>query len=78
MDRIADKVRAHSSPAPSTDNAEEGLTGIPASIHLAATNDGGDPTDERRQIVIAAFLDTLARVALAVAARTGRVGEEST
>jgi len=43
---------------------------------LAATNDGGDPTDERRQIVIAAFLDTLARVALAVAARVGRAGEE--
>jgi len=54
------------------------LTGIPASIHLAATDEGGDPADERQQIVIDAFLDALARVALAVAARAGSAGKENT
>ena len=69
------------SPAPAEGaegRAEDGLTGIPASIHLAATDEGGDPADERQQIVIDAFLDALARVALAVAARAGSAGKENT
>ena len=57
------------------EGAEDGLTGIPACIHLAATNEGGDQADERDEIVVDAFLDTLARIALAVASRIGRSGE---
>ncbi len=75
MNHFADKASAHDPPAPTKDNAEEGLTGIPACIHLAATNEGGDRADEWDEIVVDAFLDTLARIALAVASRISRSEE---
>jgi len=43
---------------------------------LAATNEGGDQADEREEIVVDAFLDTLARIALAVASRISTTGED--
>jgi len=76
VNHFADKASAHDPPAPTKDNVEEGLTGIPACIHLAATNEGGDQADERDEIVVDAFLDTLARIALAVASRISTTGEE--
>ena len=57
------------------EGAGEGLTGIPPRIHLAATNEGGDQADEREAIVVDAFLDTFARIALAVASRNSRSEE---
>ena len=57
------------------EGAGDGLTGIPPRIHLAATNEGGDQADEREEIVVDAFLDTLARIALAVASRISRSEE---
>ena len=58
------------------EGAADGLTGIPPRIHLAATNEGGDQADERDEIVVDAFLDTLARIALAVASRISTTEEE--
>ena len=52
------------------DSAENGLTGIPNPIHWPATHiSGGSITDELDRIAIEAFLDALADVALAIAAR---------
>ena len=52
------------------DSVENGLTGIPKSIHWPATHiSGGSDTHELDRIAIEAFLDTLADVALAIAAR---------
>ncbi len=78
MDRSARKAgkRSPSAPGPGKESAEDGLTGIPPRIHLAATNEGGDSPDEREEIVVDAFLDTLARIALAVASRISRSEEE--
>ena len=78
MDRSAHKAgkRGPPAPGPGSKSTGDGLTGIPASIHLAATDEGGDQTDEREEIVVDAFLDTLARIALAVASRIGTTGEE--
>ena len=52
------------------DSVENGLTGIPRPIHWPATHiSGGSDTDELDQIAVDNFLDTLADVALAIAAR---------
>ncbi len=77
MDRSARKAgrRGPPAPGPGRESAEDGLTGIPGRIHLAATNEGGDQADERDEIVVDAFLDTLARIALAVASRIDRTEE---
>ncbi len=56
--------------------AEGDLTGIPARIHLAAAHEGDIPATEQGQAVIDAFLDTLARIALAVAGRSTPRGRE--
>ncbi len=69
MNHFADKASAHDPPAPTKESTADGLTGIPPRIHLDATNEGGDQADERDEIVVDAFLDTLARFALAVASR---------
>ncbi len=78
MDRSARGAGKRSLPAPGFGGkgAGDGLTGIPPCIHLAATDEGGDQADEREEIVVDAFLDTLARIALAVASRIARSGEE--
>ena len=49
-----------------------GLTPIPQPIHCAATTDGGgsnDQNDELESMQVDHFLNTMARIALAVAAR---------
>ena len=46
-----------------------GLTPIHTRIHCAATTDGGGSNDEIDQMVVDHFLETLAQIALAVAAR---------
>ena len=52
------------------DSVENGLTGIPQRIHWPATHiSGGSQSDELDRIAIEAFLDALADVALAIAAR---------
>ena len=57
-------------PVSASTGALEGLTGIPQSIHCPATQDYvEDEYDELDRIAIEHFLDTLAHVALAVAAR---------
>ncbi len=78
MDRSARRAGKRSPPAPGPGGKStgDGLTGIPPCIHLAATNEGGDQADERDEIVVDAFLDTLTRIALAVASRISRSGEE--
>ena len=78
MDHSARRAgkRGLPAPGPGGKSAGDGLTGIPACIHLAATNEGGDQADERDEIVVDAFLDTLARIALAVASRISTTGEE--
>ena len=45
------------------------LTGIPGSVQLSATDETPEPLGEHDQTIVNAFLDTLARVALAVAGR---------
>ncbi len=47
----------------------KGLTGIPQGIHCAATAEGVGAKDELDEIAIHNFVETLAEVALAVAAR---------
>ena len=52
------------------DSASNGLTGIPSAIHWPATHiSGGSDTHELDRIAIEAFLDALADVAIAIAAR---------
>jgi hypothetical protein len=46
-----------------------GLTSIPPGIHCPATTKGVGGNDELDEIAVDHFLDTLARVALAVASR---------
>ncbi len=48
---------------------EKGLTPIPPGIHCPATTEGVEVNSEIDQIQINHFLETLARVALAVASR---------
>ena len=45
------------------------LTGRPGSVQLSATDETPEPLGEHDQTIVNAFLDTLARVALAVAGR---------
>ena len=45
------------------------LTGMPAYVQLSATDETPEPLGEHDQTIVNAFLDTLARVALAVAGR---------
>jgi hypothetical protein len=55
-------------------DASNGLTGIPQPIHCPATTDGeggNDEYDELERIQVEHFLNTLAQIALAVAARQG-------
>ena len=57
-------------PIKAVDSAENGLTGIPNPIHWPATHiSGGSVTNELDRIAVEAFLDALADVALAIAAR---------
>ena len=52
------------------DSVENGLTGIPRPIHWPATHiSGGSDTHELDRIAVEAFLDALADVTLAIAAR---------
>jgi len=52
------------------DSAQNGLTGIESRIHWPATHiSGGSITNELDTIAVDNFLDTLADVALAIAAR---------
>ncbi len=56
-----------------------GLTPIPEPIHCAATTDSGDLNDEYdelEQIQVDQFLHTLARIAMAVAARQAGIDPE--
>ena len=55
--------------SPKKSDSENGLTGIPQPIHCAATTDGGGVLDDIDQIQVDYFLQTLAQIALAVAAR---------
>ena len=48
---------------------ENGLTPIHGGIHCPATTDGVEVTSEIDQMAVAHFVETLAQVALAVAAR---------
>ena len=48
---------------------EEGLTPIPPRIHCVATPDGGGYPSEAEEIMVEAFIETLAEVAMAVAKR---------
>ena len=51
----------------------DGLTGIQDSIHCPATQtSGGSNTDELDDIAIEHFFDTIAEIAIAIAAREGR------
>ena len=62
--------------SPRKSDSLNGLTPIPQPIHCAATNDGGGAVDELDQLAINHFQETLASIALAVAAR--KVAEEHT
>ena len=64
------------SPVPAETEAANGLTGIPRRIPLAATDDETTLASEHDEIIADAFLDTLARIALAVASRAGGSGDE--
>lgn len=52
------------------------LTGTPGSVQLSATDETPEPLNEHDQTIINAFLDTLARVALAVAGRRSTQDDE--
>lgn len=53
-----------------SNSASNGLTGIPKSIHCPATQtSGGSSNHELNNIQVEHFLDTLAEVALSIAAR---------
>ena len=49
--------------------AEEGLTPIHPRIHCVATQDGAEEPTETDTIMVEAFIETLAEVAMAVAKR---------
>ncbi len=55
--------------SPRKSDSLNGLTPIPQPIHCAATDDGGGVLDELDQLAVNHFLETLAQIALAVAAR---------
>ncbi len=52
-----------------SNSALNGLTGIPKSIHCPATQDECEAGYELNEIAIDHFLDTLAEIALSIAAR---------
>jgi hypothetical protein len=52
------------------------LTDIPGPVQLSATNETPEPLSEHDQTIVNAFLDTLARVALATASRRSTRGDE--
>ena len=54
------------------DRPPNGLTGIPQRIHCVATQDRVEPENEIDRMVIDNFLEALADVALAAAAREER------
>ena len=57
-------------PIKAVDSAKNGLTSIHQGIHWPATHiSGGSDTHELDRIAVEAFLDTLADVAIAIAAR---------
>ena len=57
-------------PIKAEDSVENGLTCIPQRIHWPATHiSGGSVTNELDTIAVDNFLDTLANVALSIAAR---------
>ena len=63
--------------SPRKTKSDNGLTGIPLRIHCAATTEGGDLNDEYdelEQIQVDHFLQTLAKIAIAVAARQADTG----
>ncbi len=57
-------------------NGHNELTGTPASVQLSATNETPEPLGEHNQTIVNAFLDTLARIALAVAGRRSSQADE--
>ncbi len=60
----------HESDLEAVDSVENGLTSIPKPIHWPATHiSGGSDTHELDRIAVDNFLDVLADVALAIAAR---------
>ena len=60
----------HEKPMRAVDSVENGLTCIHQRIHWPATHiSGGSDTHELDRIAIEAFLDALADVAIAIAAR---------
>ena len=75
MEELHDMQQYHIKAVDSASNGpalslSNGLTGIESRIHWPATHiSGGSNTDELDTIAIEAFLDTLADVALAIAAR---------
>ena len=65
-----DLQNIHEKPINAVDSAQNGLTSIHQGIHWPATHiSGGSNTDELDRIAVEAFLDALADVALAIAAR---------
>ena len=61
---------AREKPVKASKPASNGLTGIPNPIHWPATHiSGGSITDELDRIAVEAFLNTLADVAISIAAR---------
>ena len=54
---------------PSAGGSALALTGPTQSVQLSATDETPEPISEHDQTIVNAFLDTLARVALAVAGR---------
>ena len=61
---------ARENPVKAVDSASNGLTGISNPIHWPATHiSGGSDTHELDRIAVEAFLDTLADVAISIAAR---------
>ena len=60
----------HENSVKAVDSVENGLTSIHQGIHWPATHiSGGSNTHELDRIAIEAFLDTLADVAISIAAR---------
>jgi hypothetical protein len=52
------------------EGGEDGLTCIPESIHCVATSEGSEDNNELDCVAVENFIDTLAEIALAVAARS--------
>ena len=56
-------------PKKASDTASNGLTGIPEPIHCPATRNESEAENELDEIAVERFLETLAAVALSIAAR---------